>query len=56
MPKSSKKSEGFHSAAGLIRYFEAEEDVALKVNPWVVVGLCVGLSALVLIMTVVFPT
>lgn len=56
MPKSSKKSEGFHSAAGLIRYFEAEEDVALKINPWMVVGLCVGLSVLVLIMDILFPT
>ena len=56
MPKSSKKSEGFHSAAGLIRYFDAEEDVALKINPWVVVGLCVGISVFVLIMTVAFPT
>ncbi|MEM2838764.1 MAG: preprotein translocase subunit Sec61beta [Thermoplasmata archaeon] len=56
MPKSTKKSEGFHSAAGLIRYFDAEEDVALKINPWVVVGLCVGISVVVLIMTIAFPT
>lgn len=56
MPKSSKKSEGFHSAAGLIRYFEAEEDVAMKINPWIVVGLCIGLSAMVMIMAYLFPT
>ncbi|MDH4123932.1 MAG: preprotein translocase subunit Sec61beta [Thermoplasmata archaeon] len=56
MPKSSKKTEGFHSAAGLIRYFDAEEDVAIKINPWVVVGICVGLSAVVLIITALFPT
>jgi len=56
MPKSNKKQEGFHSAAGLIRYFDAEEDVALKINPWVVVGLCIILSAIVLIFTVAFPT
>lgn len=56
MPKSSKKNEGFHSAAGLIRYFDAEEDVALKINPWIVVGLCVTISAIVIIMTVAFPT
>lgn len=54
--KSNKKTEGFHSAAGLIRYFDAEEDVAIKINPWVVVGFCVGLSAFVLILTAVFPT
>lgn len=56
MPKSSKKSEGFHSAAGLIRYFDAEEDVAIKVNPWLVVGLCIGLSVLVLMVSALFPT
>jgi preprotein translocase subunit Sec61beta len=56
MPKQNKKQEGFHSAAGLIRYFDAEEDVALKINPWVVVGLCISLSALVLILTALFPT
>ena len=52
----NKKNEGFHSAAGLIRYFDSEDDKALKVNPWVVVGLCVGVSALVLILGTLYPT
>ncbi len=56
MPKSNKKNEGFHSSAGLIRYFDAEEDVALKINPWFVVAMAVILSAVVVIMTVAFPT
>lgn len=56
MPKSTKKQEGFHSAAGLIRYFDAEEDVALKINPWLVVGLCIGLSTMVMIAAYLFPT
>jgi len=56
MPKGSKKNEGFHSSAGLIRYFDAEEDVALKINPWIVVAMCVILSAVVLVATVAFPT
>lgn len=56
MPKSSKKQEGFHSAAGLIRYFDAEEDVAIKINPWIVVGLCLGLSIVVLVFTSLYPT
>jgi preprotein translocase subunit Sec61beta len=42
-----KKGEGFHSAAGLIRYFDAEDEKALKVNPWLVAGLCVGLVVIV---------
>jgi preprotein translocase subunit Sec61beta len=40
MPK--KKGEGFHSAAGLIRYFDEEDEKSLKINPWIVVGMCVG--------------
>jgi preprotein translocase subunit Sec61beta len=35
LPKESKK-EGFHSAAGLIRYFDSEDEKALKINPWLV--------------------
>ena len=52
----NKKNEGFHSAAGLIRYFDAEEDVALKINPWIVVGMCIVMSVIVIIFTVAFPT
>ena len=48
MPKQ-KKGEGFHSAAGLIRYFDQEDEKALKVPPWFVVLLCVLMSAVVLI-------
>lgn len=56
MSKQSKKNEGFHSQAGLIRYFDAEEDVALKINPWIVVGLCIGISVAILVFGAVFPT
>lgn len=55
MPKD-KKNEGFHSAAGLIRYFDSEDDKALKVNPWVVVGLCIAASTLVLVLGTLYPT
>lgn len=37
-PKKGKKGEGFHSAAGLIRYFDAEEETALKIDPRFVVA------------------
>lgn len=46
MPKERKK-EGFHSAAGLIRYFDSEDEKALKVNPWLVVAIAVLLIAIV---------
>ena len=55
MPKN-KKNEGFHSAAGLIRYFDSEDDKAIKVNPWVVVGLCIVISAAVIILGALYPT
>jgi preprotein translocase subunit Sec61beta len=45
------RDSGFHSAAGLIRYFDQEDEKALKVNPWIVVALCVILSAIVLYAT-----
>ena len=38
-----KKGEGFHSAAGLIRYFDAEEKTALKIDPRLVIGMCLSL-------------
>jgi preprotein translocase subunit Sec61beta len=41
-PKKNKKSEGFHSAAGLIRYFDSEEESALKIDPRLIVGFCIA--------------
>jgi preprotein translocase subunit Sec61beta len=41
-PKKGKKSEGFHSAAGLIRYFDSEEESALKLDPRLIVGFCIA--------------
>ncbi len=34
---AKKKKSGFQSAAGLIRYFDAEEELAPKIPPWLVV-------------------
>ena len=45
MPK--KKGEGFHSGAGLIRYFDSEDELALKVPPTAVVALCIIATAIV---------
>ncbi len=46
-PKKGKKGEGFHSAAGLIRYFDAEEETAFKIDPKVVVGLIIATIVIV---------
>lgn len=49
------RDSGFHSAAGLIRYFDQEDEKALKVPPWVVVVLCLVISAVVLYVTYQWP-
>ncbi|MCI0497056.1 MAG: preprotein translocase subunit Sec61beta [Thermoplasmata archaeon] len=55
MPKQ-KKGEGFHSAAGLIRYFDSEDEKALKINPWFVVAMCITVSVVVLVLGALYPT
>jgi len=44
-----KKGEGFHSSAGLIRYFDAEEKTSLKIPPWFVMAMCVATIVLITI-------
>ncbi len=44
-----KKGEGFHSAAGLIRYFDAEEKTRLKIPPWLVIGMCIATAVIITI-------
>lgn len=51
-----KQDTGFHSAAGLIRYFDQEDEKALKVPPLVVVALCIVVSAIVLYVGYLWPT
>ncbi|UCE74716.1 MAG: preprotein translocase subunit Sec61beta [Methanomassiliicoccales archaeon] len=46
-PKKGKKSEGFHSAAGLIRYFDSEEESALKIDPRLIIALCIATVVIV---------
>lgn len=43
-----KKGEGFHSGAGLIRYFDAEEKTAVKIPPWFVVFACIATAVVVI--------
>jgi len=46
MPADSKKS-GFHSAAGLIQYYDMEETRSLKIDPYIVLTLGLGAAVLV---------
>ncbi len=50
-----KRDSGFQSAAGLIRYFDQEDEKAIKVNPWIVLGLCIALSAIVVYAEYAWP-
>ena len=50
-----KKSEGFHSAAGLIRYFDAEDEKAIKINPWLVAAMCISIVVIIEILKVRYP-
>lgn len=49
------KSEGFQSAAGLIRYFDTEDDKSIKINPYAVVIACIALSVTVMLLQVLWP-
>ena len=50
-----KKGEGFHSAAGLIRYFDQEDEKAPKIPPWFVVAIGLGIGVAVIIATWQWP-
>jgi len=53
---AKKKGEGFHSAAGLIRYFDDEDEKSPKISPWIVVGLCIGSVVVITISAWLWPT
>jgi preprotein translocase subunit Sec61beta len=55
MAKESKTG-GFQSAAGLIRYFDSEDEKALKLSPYVVIALCVITIAVVVVASALYPT
>ena len=49
-----KKGEGFHSSAGLIRYFDAEEKSSLRIPPWFVIGMCISTIVILSVVHIVF--
>jgi preprotein translocase subunit Sec61beta len=56
MPKDSKNKSGFQSAAGLIRYFDSEDEKAPKINPYFVLIACIVVIAVVSIADRLWPT
>lgn len=53
--KTTKKGEGFQSAAGLIRYFDAEDDKAIKVPPLMVFAISVVTVVIVGLASLLIP-
>jgi len=52
---AKKESGGFQSSAGLMRYFDTENDKAIKVSPKVVLGLAIGAILVVLLLQAFVP-
>jgi len=50
-----EKAEGFRSAAGLIRYFDAEEKTAFRIDPKLVIALCIATAVIVTALRYLFP-
>jgi preprotein translocase subunit Sec61beta len=56
MPKDSKNKSGFQSSAGLIRYFDSEDEKAPKINPYYVLIAAIVVIAAVSIADRLWPT
>jgi len=52
----AKKNDGaFQSQAGLVRYFDTENDKSLKLSPRFVVGIAIVFAVTVIILNTFFP-
>lgn len=52
---AKQKNAGFQQAAGLIRYFDAEEETAIHINPKLVLVAAFATSIIVLAINLAFP-
>ena len=50
-----ESSGGFQSAAGLMRYFDSENDKALKIGPRVVIGIAIVTILVVILLNTFIP-
>ena len=53
MAKNKNEGSGLQSSAGLMRYFEAD-DTAIKLDPKLVLGACIGAGAVILGLDIIF--
>ena len=49
------KGESFSSSAGLMRYFDSEDDKGIKIGPKVVIAAAIAFTVLILVLPVFFP-
>ena len=55
MAKTERAGAGFQQAAGLIRYFDAEEETAIHIHPGAVLGGCFLVTLVVILVNYLFP-
>jgi len=51
-----KEKSGFQSSAGLIRYFDSEDEKSIKINPYFVLGMAIATIIIVTACEYVWPT
>jgi preprotein translocase subunit Sec61beta len=51
---AKKNDTGFQSSAGLMRYFDVENEKGLKVSPYAVIGVAIAVIVIVEIATAFF--
>ena len=52
---AKKNDSGFQSSAGLMSYFDTENEKGVKIGPKTVIGIAIGLIVIVSLLNVVFP-
>ncbi len=52
---AKKNDTGFQSSAGLMRYFDTEDDKGLKISPRTVIGIAIAVIVIVLVANTVAP-
>ena len=52
---AKEKGEGFSSSAGLMRYFDSEDNKGIKLGPKVVVGAAIVFTIIILCLPVFWP-
>ncbi|MDR0523111.1 MAG: preprotein translocase subunit Sec61beta [Candidatus Methanoplasma sp.] len=52
---AKKDNNTFASSAGLMRYFDTEDDRGLKLSPKTVIGVAIAFTVLILVLPVFVP-